>query len=204
MDVKVCDCVSLGNFPILPMISNVPMLLCMVCKRKWVEPVAIYADGGVIKKNPSPYGGTWAWCGVDELGNRVIESSGVFEPVKNPVTNNWSEQVAITRALEFMPAGWSGTVYSDSMIALGRVFDGWRLKNLPSAIARRSAIALARLGTVKPSLLQGHPTRKDLETGVGKKRGYPVSVHNVWADKECGRVGREFMEKCLARQTEEA
>lgn len=30
--------------------------------------VAVYCDGGVILKNPSEVGGTWAWCAVDAEG----------------------------------------------------------------------------------------------------------------------------------------
>jgi ribonuclease HI len=158
--------------------------------------VALYADGGVILKNPSTIGGTWAWCAVDADGNRVIESGGAV-PAKNdyPITNNHMEQIAITLALEAMPDGWSGTVYSDSMIALGRVFKGWKLKNLPSNVAKRSAAAMARLGEIQTVLLQGHPTRADLACGIGKKRGFPVSIHNVWCDEECGRQAKAHLEK---------
>lgn len=150
--------------------------------------VALYCDGGVINRNPSMIGGTWAWCGVDEEGNRVMREGGVVEPVDaRPVTNNWTEQIAITKALEAMPDGWSGTVYSDSQIALGRVFLRWRTKNLPDNIKQRGIDALKRLGRVTHCLLQGHPTKADLVRGVGAKRGFPVSVHNVWCDEECGR-----------------
>lgn len=150
--------------------------------------VALYADGGVIGKNPSSIGGTWAWCGVDAEGR-----GGVVPAVEGrPVTNNHTEQIAITLALEAMPDGWSGTVYSDSMIALGRVFKGWATKNLPRNISARSAAAVARMGAIEAVLLQGHPTKADLAAGIGKKRGYPVSVHNVWCDRECSRQAREF------------
>lgn len=149
--------------------------------------VALYADGGVVGKNPSTIGGTWAWCGVDAEGNRVVGRGGFVPATVRPVTNNHTEQIAITLALEAMPDGWSGTVYSDSMIALGRVFKGWREKNLPRNVSERSAAAVARMGRVETVLLQGHPTKADLAAGVGKKRGYPVSIHNVWCDKECGR-----------------
>ena len=69
-----------------------------------------------------------AWCGVNEQGNRVIERGGVVPANGHPITNNHTEQIAITLALEAMPDGWSGTAYSDSMIALGRVFKGCRSK----------------------------------------------------------------------------
>src|ERR1043165_5334043 len=79
--------------------------------------VALDADGGVVGKNPSDIGGTWAWCGVDAEGNRIVWRGG-FVPVNGrPITNNHTEQIAITLALEAMPDGWSGTVCSDSMIA---------------------------------------------------------------------------------------
>lgn len=152
------------------------------------EIIALYCDGGVIGHNPSADGGTWAWCGVDSFGNRVIERGGIVEaPASRPVTNNHTEQIAITLALEAMPDGWSGTVFSDSQIALGRVFKGWRTANLPSNIKERSVLALSRMGKIEIVLLQGHPTKADLQSGIGKKRNLPVSRHNVWCDKECGR-----------------
>src|SRR5581483_9597584 len=108
--------------------------------------VALYCDGGVVGHNPSSIGGTWAWCAVDEEGNRVIERGGVVvAPPNRPITNNHTEQIAITLALEAMPDGWEGTVYSDSQIGLGRVFKGWRTANLPRNISERSRAAVARL-----------------------------------------------------------
>src|SRR5262249_31386011 len=161
--------------------------------------VALYADGGVIQKNPSSIDGTWAWCAVDAEGNRVIEKGGVVEaPPGRPITNNHMEQIAITLALEAMPDGWSGTVYSDSMVALGRVFKGWRIKNLPPNVAKRSAAAVARLGQIKVVLLQGHPTQADLAAGIGAKRNLPVSEHNVWADNECGRQAKAYVSKVVS------
>ncbi|HMV87215.1 MAG TPA: hypothetical protein PLD20_13070 [Blastocatellia bacterium] len=159
-----------------------------------IVPTALYCDGGVIQKNPSTIGGTWAWCGVDAEGKRIIERGGVCPAPRGiPITNNHTEQIAITLALEAMPDGWSGTVYSDSMVALGRVFQGWRTKNLPANISRRSAEAVARLGKIEFVLLQGHPTKTDLERGIGAKRELPVSIHNVWCDEECGRQAKEYL-----------
>ena len=157
--------------------------------------VKIFTDGGVIKKNPSAIGGTWAWCGVDADGNRIAERSGVVPATDNrTVSNNHTEQIAITLALEAMPDGWSGTVCSDSMIALGRVFKGWKENNLPENISRRSREAVARLGRIETVLLQGHPTKADLEWGIGKKRGFPVSEQNVWCDKACGLEAKKYLE----------
>ncbi len=163
---------------------------------KQIEIVAVYADGGVILKNPSTIGGTWAFCAVDAEGNQVIEQGGVvLATATRPITNNQTEQMAIVKGLEAMPDGWSGTVYSDSMIALGRVFKGWRGKNLPSNVIERTTAAMARMGKVEYVLLQGHPTKADLERGIGAKRGFPVSKHNVWCDKECGRQAKEHLAK---------
>lgn len=161
-------------------------------------PAALYCDGGVIQKNPSTIGGTWAWCAVDATGNRVMQQGGVCPaPAGRPITNNHTEQIAITLALEAMPEGWSGTVYSDSMVALGRVFQGWRTKNLPENISRRSAAAVARLGKIETVLLQGHPTKADLERGIGAKRGLPVSIYNVWCDAECNRQAAAYLKQLL-------
>lgn len=160
------------------------------------EIIALYADGGVILKNPSTIGGTWAWCAVDADGNRVIERGGAIAAKDGyPITNNHMEQIAVTLALEAMPDGWSGKVYSDSMVALGRVFKGWRIKNLPLNVAKRSAAAVARLGAIETVLLQGHPTKADLASGIGKKRNLPVSIQNVWCDAECGRQAKAFLEQ---------
>lgn len=149
---------------------------------------ALYCDGGVIGKNPSPHGITWAFCGVDENNRRILEAGGyVVSPPGRLATNNWSEQIAIVKALEAMPAGWSGLVCSDSRIALGRVFQDWSTKNLPRNVIERSRQAVARLGCLRFLHLQGHPTKEDLARGIGAKRGLPVSIHNVWVDEECGR-----------------
>lgn len=165
--------------------------------------VALYADGGVIRKNPSDIGGTWAFCGVNEKGERVLERSGAVPATSvKTVSNNTTEQIAITLALEAMPDGWTGIVYSDSRVALGRVFDGWRETNLPPNVSKRSKLALSRMGKIKTVLLQGHPTKDDLKQGWGKKRGLPVSEHNVWCDKACGKAAEDYIEKLANEQAE--
>lgn len=156
--------------------------------------VKLYADGGVIRKNPSAIGGTWAWCGVTKDECRIIERGGfVPAPEGRLITNNHTEFIAATLALEAMPKGWSGVLCSDSQITLGRLFEGWRIANLPRNVYMRGISALRKLSDVKPLLLQGHPTKKDLARGIGAKRGYPVSEHNVWCDKECGRQAELYL-----------
>ena len=130
----------------------------------------------------------------------MIERGGVVPaPPDREITNNHTEQIAICHALEAMPDGWSGTVYSDSQVALGRVFEGWKLNNLPPNIAKRCAAALARLGKIEHVLLQGHPTRADLECGIGAKRGLPVSIHNVLGRQRMRTAGQGLREPEASR-----
>lgn len=153
---------------------------------------ALYADGGVIGRNPSPIGGTWAWCHVNAAGERIATGSGVVLPRPSLplITNNLTEMIALVKGLEALPEGWAGTVYSDSQITIGRVFWGWKQNNLPAVLLRQCAAAIARIdfANCRAVLLDGHPTQAQLAAGRGK-RGNPVSEHNVWCDKECGRVG---------------
>ena len=41
------------------------------------------------------------------------------------------------------------------------------------------------MGAIITVLVQGHPTKAELENGWGTKRDLPVSEHNVWCDKAC-------------------
>jgi ribonuclease HI len=157
-------------------------------------PVAVYADGGVIESNPSTFGGTWAFCQVDASGQRILERSGVipFASVGWPITNNFSELTALIEALESLPDGWSGLVHSDSQVSLGRLFKGWALRGIPVELFQRATNAIARLGSLQPVRLDGHPTVEQLRAGVGK-RGGPVSIHQVWCDTACNTEARRFM-----------
>lgn len=125
---------------------------------------AICADGGCVQSNPSPYGGTWAWCAIDADGQRVIDQSGVVltelgahsayaqlaanghhtQLLRRPsISNNVMEYLALRNALRTLPDGWRGTIYSDSQITLGRLFahkahDGWTLLGVrPAALPWR-------------------------------------------------------------------
>lgn len=149
---------------------------------------AVYADGGVIGRNPSPVGGTFAWCHVSEAGERVASGAQVLLAGKggcpNPITNNLTEFVSLVACLEALPECWSGAVFSDSRITLGRLFQGWKMDGIPWSFAAWGSLVLARLGDVHWTLLDGHPTRSQLTAGIGK-RGGPVSIHNVWCDARC-------------------
>jgi ribonuclease HI len=175
-------------------------------------PIAeVYADGGVVLQNPSPYGGTWAWCFVDEHGAIAAYESGFMhclEAIPLPVTNNIMEFIAVVRALEALPEGWSGKLYSDSKVTLGRFFDGWPLRNIPTWWARRGEIQIKqRLGRIEPVLLVGHPTRLELKEGVSRRHtplGTPVSRFNVFCDEECRRQAGELMSELHKEEVKNA
>lgn len=154
----------------------------------------LYTDGGLIDRNPSKLGGTWAFVAVNGNGAPLYTGYGyVPSPEGREITNNHMEQIAIIKALESVPDGWSGKVCSDSQIALGRVFMGWATRNLPGNIITRTEAALARVGRITWELIQGHPTKADLACGRGKKRGYRVSDHNVQADELCKVAANDYL-----------
>ncbi len=159
---------------------------------------ALYADGGIIGgKNPSIHGGTFAWCLIDQKGERVKTGSGSITPERARlphIENNFTEYLAIVSGLEKLPYGWSGQVCSDNQNALMRLFAGWKVNGIPPWLLEQAYEALKRLDVpnITYTLLCGHPTRSELAAGYGK-RGYPVSIHNVWCDDECQRQAKEFM-----------
>ncbi len=60
----------------------------------------LFCDGGVIQKNPSPLGGTYAYCLVEQ-DKRVWERAGVIgtdESGTPAVTNNLTEMLAVFSA----------------------------------------------------------------------------------------------------------
>ena len=78
---------------------------------------------------------------------------------------------------------------------LGRAFMGWKWKNIPGWMHRRYQKQRAKFlcwDEIKYVLLDGHPTKKQLEAVLGK-RGHPVSKHNVWCDEACRQAGEAFL-----------
>ena len=184
-------------------------------------------------------GGTWAWVavtdpqtrdllieedchdpqrvvelgGIDAFSEVVDHESGVvLSPETRGVTNNHTEQIAIVRAIEALPHGWTGTIYTDSRTALLRVQSDYQIynlrydrkatseKGLPKNISSRSKAAVRRLGRVVFVLLQGHPDSDELQSGWGRKRDLPVSKWNVWCDDECNRQKEEYFKKLVQVQ----
>lgn len=157
----------------------------------------LFVDGGVIIKNPSTVGGTWAWRLVtDDIV--VREGSGVITPQQAEmatISNNLTEMLALVRGLQALQSTWRGDICSDSQITLGRAFNGWKWTNIPAWLHRefhRERTRLVTWNRLRPLLHQGHPTRDELAWGKGYK-GYPVSKHNVACDKACGERALEFL-----------
>lgn len=157
--------------------------------------VGIYTDASCISKNPSDIGITWAWCGVDSQGNRVVQDCGSipYKKGKFIFSNNLAEFIAAVKALEAMEEGWNGYLYSDSECTLGRLFHNWSVEKLPKNVVSRAYAALDRLGEVKPILVQGHPNKRELVNGVGKS-GNKTSVHNCYVDGLCSAEAKKVLE----------
>lgn len=167
-----------------------------------MSPLHLYTDGGVIDKNPSPIGGTWAWVLVDKDNETVIDSkSGAFQPgvfrmyPNGPryetVSNNVTEMVAMLKGLRAVPLNTPFIVYCDSMITLGRIFRKWRWRGMPPLIEKvwfASITEKMNLDKIKNIQLAGHPTEAQLASGVGR-HGYVVSKWNVLCDLRCREAG---------------
>jgi ribonuclease HI len=153
----------------------------------------LYADGGVIHSNPSEIGGMWAFRAVTENGVVILEHGGVVPATsQRRITNNQTEVIALVLALEAMPEGWSGKVYSDSQFALGVMFEELRWRTAPPNVLQRAEAAVARAGQITAIHLKGHPTQAELAKGFARC-GTPVSVHQVWCDKKCTELGRSYV-----------
>jgi ribonuclease HI len=178
--------------------------------------VALYGDGGCIQANPSPYGGTWAWCAVDRDGWMIHSEYGWFTPPhlieggyqKDGVLcaeNNQSEFLAILlalRSLKTYDVEWVGKMYTDNLMTIRRWTQGAPLKNIPYVWRQSMGEILRMPGYVgNPdnwTLLDGHPSKKQLAAGFGK-RGNPVSIHNYTCDELCHRAAIRAVHPGTAR-----
>jgi ribonuclease HI len=159
---------------------------------------ALFADGGVIGRNPSTVGGTYCYVALDGAENVLDLAGGVITPAEArmpAISNNLTELLALVAGLEAMPEGWHGTVYSDSQVSLGRLFQGWKITNIPGWLVARTTRALRRVDTERiwHVLLDGHPSKAQLAAGVGS-RGHSVSVWNCRCDAECRRLAQVYLE----------
>jgi hypothetical protein len=160
-----------------------------------VDNFRLYADGGVITRNPSDEGGAWAWRLVSDADEIVLQGSGVILPAEAglpQITNNLTELLACVEALEAMPGSWRGTLFTDSLVTLCRLFNADPSFNgVPPELEARTWAQRRRLWGYRVVLLDGHPTRKQLASGIGK-RGNPCSKWNVACDEECRRLAVAF------------
>ncbi len=162
---------------------------------------SLYCDGGVIERNPSPFGGTWAWCMVGEDGSRIGHGSGICVREDNApaITNNLTELIAAVVGMELLPEGWAGRIYTDSIVTLYRIErrepgrPKAKMAGIPLWLVDRLEVARAKLGAYEVHLLGGHPSRAELATGRKAKSGLPCSIHNVLCDKLCAEESARFM-----------
>jgi ribonuclease HI len=108
-------------------------------------------------------------------------------------SNNLSEFIAVLKALESLPFGWDGTVWTDSDVTRRRFSNITHaaMKGITDELIESATVAMARLPNVKFRLLGGHPTKAELVAGQ-REDGRPVSEHNVWYDKACGKQAKQF------------
>lgn len=162
-----------------------------------MSPDEIYTDGGVIGPNPSRHGCTWTFLHVS-AGQVLLKRSGIITPADldiDEVTNNVSETIALVRALESIPADWSGVVFTDSMVARQRLLNPKLMGSLPVYLKKRVAVLQRRKLDIR--LVAGHPTEQELKQGYANRNRFPVSIHNVACDRECTRLAKLFLEDCL-------
>ena len=158
--------------------------------------LSIFSDGGVLGRNPSTAGGTWAWCHVrdDEI---VRSASGIVTPDEiglPTVTNNLTELLALLLAYESLPAEDSeGCVgHTDSQVTMFRFRPKCKkYEGVPSALVNRVKAVVLR-HQPKIVLLGGHPSQAELRAGMGK-RGLPCSKWNCWCDDACNKRAKAFL-----------
>lgn len=161
----------------------------------------IYTDGGVCKKNPSPYGLSWGFLSLDENDTVVHEDSGRVTTADckgYKASNNLAEMIAAIKGLEYVIDSLKETyipllttyvtLYSDSELTLNRIFKNYSTDKLPKGVVNRLGTVIAKFRvagvTLNGVLVGGHPTKKELKAGVNKK-GLPVSEFNVRVDLLC-------------------
>ena len=167
-----------------------------------VSCLLLFCDGGVIAKNPSTYGGTWAWTLLDAHRKRVAYDSGVIIPNdwgRKSISNNFAELYAAIVALEAMPNGWRGILHTDSLVTVYRLERGVEPHKVHRNLTKRLD-ALTKNRKWKVSHIGGHPNKKALADGVDK-RGLPVHEANVFCDQECKRQAELFMKRLRDEET---
>ena len=161
------------------------------------EVVTLYTDGGMLGTNPSPHGAVWAWCGLDRAGTMIRSASGIVEAAAfgKALSNNNIELMAALFALEAMPANWAGVLWTDSYTTLCRLTRVPKFRGVPDWLRARVHTQRVRFGGIDAMLCKGHPNKQELAAGRSKD-GVPVSPWNVWCDRECARLAKDYKAKC--------
>ncbi len=149
-----------------------------------------YCDGGVIGKNPSDQGGTWAYVLVGPDGMEITRASGVVlaSEIGMDVTNNYTELWAAFEMMRALPAGWTGKAITDSFITLCRMRNRKaKMNGIPEKLQKvfRAEVSRVNAGGVTFELVKGHPTRNQLANGIGSK-------WNVLCDRLCTKQAEDF------------
>lgn len=157
------------------------------------SPLMAYADGGVIGRNPSLDGGTWAWC-IVHRDDEVQCGSGIITPAEagmEVITNNLTELLAIVRLMQHLDDGWDGVIHTDSWITVCRIRNKKPAFNgIPEWLQDELWRHRKRLA-YSVEHLDGHPTKEQLESGIGK-RGNKCSKWNVLCDELCNEEAMKF------------
>lgn len=164
----------------------------------------LFTDGGVIHKNPSPIGGSFAF--VVAVNNvPVHESSGFIPPLYGDVTNNMSELYAVVAAVRFIcenkhliDGRQKFNLVTDSKVTAARLNsnrDGILLQGWPDALADHLTVTRKKIREFCESvhIVSGHPTKEELEEGFNKK-GNPVHRFNVRCDELCNLIHKKYKE----------
>jgi ribonuclease HI len=159
--------------------------------------LSLYTDGGVCGPNPSPRCGVWAWSLV--LFDKQWRSGvGILTPedVNLPtVSNNLCELMAavvgLRVGLKHLQKPWNGTIYTDSSVTRHRLSDGVSFMGVPCGL-KVEVLRLREYHNFRVVLLAGHPTKYELNKGLTKDKGCPVSKHNVWCDHACTQMIARF------------
>jgi len=160
----------------------------------------VFTDGGCLGRNPSPHGGTWAFCAVRDDRQVLAERSGLVQPLRQPsgdptpVSNNVAELYAAWQALCWLGPEVPCVLWTDSRLTQLRLTRSHRFAGVPPSLHREILRLRARL-RFTVILGAGHPTKQELAQGFRARNGLPTSRWNVRVDALCQQRARKFFAK---------
>lgn len=167
----------------------------------YIPPKSLWTDGGLLSRNPSKIGGTWAWVRVNEKLEIENQSSGILLPkhlntearVYTEVTNSHSEITAIYRGLRELPDDWIGEIVTDSKLCISWLTQKDRLgerlvwKNCPDWLQERVIQEQNRIygsgGHLKYRHVDGHQN-----DSIDHR-------FNILCDDMCRKEGEDYKER---------